>query len=806
MTYFQKALAGFVSIFAFAATTVAQEDAGGALEEVVVTAQKREQSLQDVPISITAFTGAELVDRGINQIDTLDEITPNMRIQSGAGVNGNIPVFSLRGVGFQTDPSTVSSSPVAVHVNEVPYPYPVVATGLLFDMDRVEVLRGPQGDLFGLNTTAGTVNFITARPTEDFFGSVLLEYGEFDSTKLEGVVSGSLSDNVRARLAVSHDARGEGWQTNFLTGQKLGEMERTGFRATLEADLTDSFSATLIGHAYDEDSDAYGVRPLSTTYGLLWWLLPDPTDVTAGSNVNGTTSWGSNVFYPGQTPFIKRQGAGGSLRLDWDLGNTTLTSITGFEQFDREDSTDADGSDRLLFDYIFQTDLEMFSTELRLASNTDNAVSWLVGASYADDTTHQTSAFDLRDEALYPGIAVQAPIQKRDITAVFGHMEWALNDRWTLIGGLRYTEENRSQTQQGTFQAGDGSDLIALLTGFQPGPTLLSIGDTLTSSRVPGDTSLPTDGIVPCLAGIVCQPGTVGGYSDAITYDDWSGKIGLNFFVNDDWMLYGSFSRGFKSGGFADLAAAIRDNFVPTKAEYLNAFELGAKGTINDQLRLNTSVFYYDYEDQQVVDNIVDPIIGPILAIVNAPESEVYGFEVEAHWVPTDNLTIIQNLGYSHGEFKTFNRLDFIAVFDQANDPNWNGIFTPVFQDAAGLDIGFPEVQYYGAFIYDTPVGSGNLSTRFTFDYSYQSETNLNQTWVGFVDPTETGSTDVDAYWIANARISLLSENSWELTLFGDNIFDEEYEQYRQAAVNSSNIAVDGMPRTWGIRFRKDFQ
>ena len=805
MTFFRSTVwCGAMVTVAFSFPAIAQS--GGSLEEIVVTAQKREQSLQDVPISISAFTGDDLVERGINTIENLDDITPNMRIQTGAGVNGNIPVFSLRGVGFLTDPSTVSSSPVAVHVNEVPYPYPVVATNLLFDIERVEVLRGPQGDLFGLNTTAGTVNFVTAKPTEEFSGLLGVEFGEFKSSKIEGVISGPLSDNVRARVALLRDKRGEGWQTNFETGEKLGEHERIGVRGTLDWDITEALTASVSMHHTRDDSDAMGVRPLSTTYLFDFWALGDPDAVLPGSNANGTTSWGSTVFFPGEKPFIDRRSTGGSLRLDWDLGNTVLTSVSGFERFERSDLTDHDGSSSLLFDYYFNSDIEMFSTELRLASNTDSAVSWLVGASYADDTTHQISAFDLRDEALYPGIAVQAPIQDRDVTAVFGNVEWAFNDRWSLITGLRYTEENRSQRQQGTFQAGDGSDLISILTGFQPGPTLLSIGDTLTSSRAPGDTSLPTDGIVPCLAAIACVPGTVNGYSDSVKYDDWSGKVALNFAASDDWTIYGSFSRGFKSGGFADVAAAIRDNFSPTKAEYINAFEVGAKGMLNDSLRLNTALFYYDYEDQQVVDNIVDPIIGPILAIVNAPKSEVYGAEVEMFWLPTDNWQITQNIGYSKGTFKEFQRLDFVAVFDQALDPNWDGIFRPEFQDAAGLDIGFPELQYYGAFTYEAPIGGGSITTRMTFDYSYQGETNTGINYVGFVDGNDVGSADVDAYWIANARISLISNDDLELTLFANNLFDEEFEQYRQAAVNSSNIAVDGMPRTWGVRFRKHFR
>ena len=774
-----------------ATTTSAQ------LEEVVVTAQKRAESMQDVGISISAFSGKDLRDRGIDDITNLDEIVPNLRIQAGSGKGGAVPRFSLRGVGFQTDPTTVSSSPVAIHVNEIPYPYPIVGLNYLFDLERVEVLRGPQGDLFGLNTTGGTINFITGKPTEDFEASISLEAGRFEHTKAEGYVSGSLSDSVRGRLAYSRLERGEGFQTNSFTGEKLGEAEKWGIRGTLEFDLSDEATAILSAHHTVNESDALAARPLTTTWGLGFWLLGDPSQLIPGTTQSNSVGYGPDVFYPDRDPFVDRESTGASLRLDWDMGGMTLTSITGYEDFARSDMIDPDGSNFKYFNYIFQSDIEAWSTELRLASNDESDLSWLLGASYADDTTVQLSAFDARDETTYPGIGMQNPTQKRDVWAVFGHIEFALTDELALIAGLRFTDETRSQTQQGTFQAGDGSGLVAAITGFRPGPTLTTPGDTLTGANFACfATGNPAD----------CQPGPPGGYADSATYDDFSGKLGLNYQMSDDWLLYASFSRGFKSGGFADNAASNRATFAPNKAEYLNAFEVGAKGQIDDTFRLNASVYFYDYEDQQVVDAIVDPLIGPILAIVNAPETEIYGFEAEVLWAPMDGLTIIQNLGYSHGEYTTFSRVNQTATRAQTLSEDWDGFFTPVYNDSAGQDIGFPEWQYYGAINYEwtlEQLGAGYIASA-TFDYSYQSETLTGDTYVGAVDASETGLLDVGSYWIANLRLTLANIDSWELTLFAQNVFDEEYEQYREA-VNSSNMAVDGMPRQWGVRFTKDF-
>ena len=235
--------------------------------------------------------------------------------------------------------------------------------------------------------------------------------------------------------------------------------------------------------------------------GLGFWLLGDPSQVIPGTTQSNSVGYGPDVFYPDRDPFVDRESTGASLRLDWDLGGMTLTSITGYEDFARSDMIDPDGSNFKYFNYIFQSDIEAWSTELRLASDDESDVSWLLGASYADDTTVQLSAFDARDETTYPGIGMQNPTQKRDVWAVFGHIEFALTDELALIAGLRFTDETRSQTQQGTFQAGDGSGLVAAITGFRPGPTLTTPGDTLTGANFACfATGNPAD----------CQPGPPG--------------------------------------------------------------------------------------------------------------------------------------------------------------------------------------------------------------------------------------------------------------------------------------------------------
>ena len=568
---------------------LASQPAFGQIAEdaIIVTAQKREQSLQDVPISVTAFTGDALQDQGIISVVELQDITPNLRIQQNFG-NG-VPNYSIRGVGSLTDVSTTSSSPVAIHINEVPHPYPVTSTNLIFDLERVEVLRGPQGDLFGLNTTGGTVNFVTAKPTEEFEGSVLGEFGSWERYKLEGFVSGPIGNGVRGRLAASYNNRNSGWQQNVDTGESHGEFEKFGIRGTVAADLSDVFDVELEAHYTRDDSEALGNRLITTATGTRLFDLntSEPVDfVSPSPNFEDVGFGDDSIFFPDRSPFIDHEGYGGTLRLNYELEGVTITSISGYEQFDRLEFLDHDGSFLQLSDQIFISDLSGWSTELRATSNGDGPLSWIVGANYASDELDQTTIFEIQDEIIleFPGVGGQNPQQDRDVWAIFGHAEYAVSDRLNLIAGLRWTEEDRSQTDQGTFKYGDNNDLVFLLSGGEfssPGPSPFDRGVNLTDA----DFSCFVDPSLPC------TPGPEGGFSDSISASDWSGKIGLDYKASEDWLLYATISRGFKSSGFGDNAQSTSAGLVPYDTETLLAFELGAKGTLADSLRLNASLY-----------------------------------------------------------------------------------------------------------------------------------------------------------------------------------------------------------------------
>ncbi|MEH6519405.1 MAG: TonB-dependent receptor [Halioglobus sp.] len=779
------------------------------LEEVIVTAQKREQSLQDVGIAVTAFSGDTMQAMGIDSISKIQDMTPNLRIKST--ITG-VPQYSIRGVGENADTSALSSSPVAIHVNEVAQPYPLTASNLLFDLDRVEVLRGPQGDLFGLNSTGGTINYLTNKASEEFDASVMVEVGNYDRYKVEGYVNGALTDTISARLAVSQNSRNEGWQKNEITGEKLGEMEKTGARLAFSFAPSDTFTADLELHYSQEDSDNMGMRNVNNFFGLdpvptltdaedpLIWSTPARrhngtgwTSYTRGVELEEIGLPDTDLFAAGTKPYIDNEGYGGSLVMSWDLENLTVTSVTGYENFEREELSDSDGDEIQDSNQWFSSDLDLWSQELRVASAGDDKLSWMVGANVAADELEQLTMFVEPENFGFPGVGGQNPTQNRDIWAVFGHAEYQFTDKLTLITGLRYTSETREQEDVTTYKMGLPMDIVELLSG----------GVFMPDYNDPYARGTPlTDGDFSCFAvDLPCSPGVV--LNDEVEFNEWSGKIGLNYFVNEDWMLYGSFSRGFKSGGFLDTAASSSASFVNSEAEFLNAYEVGAKGEFADgRVRLNTALFYYDYTDQQVNDFVVDPLFGPLGVIVNAPESEIYGGEIELIASPIDGLEIVQNIGYSKGTFEDFIGVDADASRDTINDPANDGFYSEVTIDRSGDDIEMPQLQYSGTIAYTASFNNG-MSTRFVVDYSYEDEVETKRTWTDSLTGEQVNFGLPD-YWLVNARASLYGSESWEVTLFADNLLDEEY-LVDYTRFNEGVVQVVGMPTTYGLRLKYDF-
>lgn len=332
------------------------------LEEVVVTAQKRAQNLNDIGIAVSAFTGEQMRELGITNAMDLAKYTPGLQLTE-TGVTG-VPVYTIRGVGFD-DYNANSSSTVGIYVDEVSLPYPTMTRGPLFDVERIEVLKGPQGTLYGRNTTGGTINFINNKPSAEFEAGVMLEYGRYDSLNTDGFINGALGDSLDGRLAFAKNYSGDGWQNSTSSNETLGEVDSNALRGMLNWSTTDSLNLLFDLHWYQDKSDNpapqyFAYVPLVPALAGLYPAPPE--NLQPDLNDPRSADW-SREF----TPKRDNHAIGGSIRADWNLEGMVLTSISAYEQFNRDESNDWDGTAVENLDVFMDTRITAWSQETRLS-------------------------------------------------------------------------------------------------------------------------------------------------------------------------------------------------------------------------------------------------------------------------------------------------------------------------------------------------------------------------------------------------------------------------------------------------------
>jgi len=777
---------------------------GQALEEIVVTAQKREQGANDIGITMNAFTGEQLQDMGFTTAEDMAMLTPGLTVNETAATG--VPLYTIRGVGYQ-DYSTAASSTVGLYFDEVAVPYTVMSRGLMFDIERVEVLKGPQGDLYGRNTTAGQINFVSRKPTEDFQAGVRAGYGSFSTFDLEGFVSGGFSDNVRGRVAMRAVQSGEGWQKSTTRDDELGEIDTMAIRGMLDIDLGESANLLLNFHYVDDQSEnrantAYDgniadLGEFSNPYTPLEdYRLP------GGPNLGETPPWYSignneaadwtNSYTSVQTgrtfdlrPQRDNQLVGGSATLNWDIGNVTLTSITAFSQFDRVESNDWDGGFYNDSSNINTTDLSTFSQEFRLSGG-DEVLNWIAGVYYSTDEVDEYYHYFMSDSvfgngSIPWGVGLFAPtpileldtkyVQDTESIAAFGHVEWQFTDAWRLTLGARYTSEEREWSGC-TFVADDAS--LAGFLNAQFGATL-GAGDCGT---IDDDPNSPT--YIFALIGGPDINDAFHVFTDTIKTDRWMGKVTLDYAVNDDVLLYGTISNGFKSGGFNGANSNTTLQLLPIREEVLTAYEAGVKATLADgAMQFNAAAFFYDYKDKQEQDRAVT-FVGNISGLTNVPKSEITGAEIDMQWVPADGWNINLGVAILDTEIK-----EWMAV-----DPDLSAWPNVVRMDVSGQELAMsPELQYSALVSKVWEIGNGKIFDA-AIDYSFTDST------TGGSQPTDA----TDDYGIANARVGFgADDGKWRVLLWGRNITDEYYFPAAYTGGNGPFIRVNGMPRTYGV-------
>ncbi len=626
------------------------------VQEVVVTAQRRSQSAQDVGIALTVLSSEDLTKQGINNVNQLQNASPSLEVEPAFG--SGQPQFRIRGVGFQ-DYQANNAPTVGIYIDDVAYPIPVMTQGALFDISRVEVLRGPQGTLYGRNTTGGAVNFITNQPTKDFTAGIEIEAGNYDWLHAEAYVSGPLTKDITSRLAAVTE-QGGGYEFNRTTGQGFGDADRYGLRWITDWTPTDRFTAKLDLHGFVDRSDGTGLYLFTAPAGIP--LPADSNPFATGWGLGPTFAKDIGVS-PNTPPFRHNVQDGVSLSLRYNLGFADLINLASYDFMNRREYDDWSATQYEDADVFFHTRSKVASDELRLVSNGAGPLSWIGGVyvSYQD----QNSAF-LSDFIDVYGISAGVHYdQKVGSEAVFGQAEYRITDQISVIGGLRYENETRS------------------LDGFT---SEYLFGTVPVASLPPSNTSS--------------------------TMNPVTGKIELDYKPIHDFLFYAEVSKGVKSGGFTVNNTANVQSITPFKPEQLWDYEGGIKWTLAHNLRLNAAVFHYDYKDEQVLSIVYVPPTTPdappaeIGQFVNAPRSHIDGGELQLSGELFPRFSFNQQIGYKVGKYDRF--------------PNYVSVVTGMADDQSGHDILFPKFSYEGDASYWLPVWAG-YRLELEGNYSYRS-------------------------------------------------------------------------------------
>lgn len=747
------ALAASVSMAALAveaqSASAQEEDAQARLSPVIVTAQKREETENTVPMSITAASAAQLQSAGITQPRDLVKITPGFHY---ADSYVGSPIFTLRGVGF-SDISLGGRPTVSVYADEVPIPFAITTRGAGLDPERVEVLKGPQGTLFGQNATGGAVNYIAAKPTDELAAGADVTLGNFGTLNADGFLSGAVSDTLNARIAVRHESMDD-WQESYTTGAGNGSVDFTQARVLFDWEPTDSLDVNLAINGWIDRSDVMAGQLIAITPAVppIVGFVPGLATYPLAPADAQAADFNPEDDYARDNSFFQASGRADYL-LTEDL---QLTSILSYSEFSQDQLQDIDGTS--LDNLNQQTDgkIESLFAEFRLAREFERG-NLVVGINYAGDDVVEVGNLNQAESTL---ALVFTPFlttfrdeseQEVETSAVFASGSFDVSDTVRLSGGLRYT----SMTNKFSGCTSDTGDGVAAA----------AFGALLGTAIAPG-------GCVT--ADATFSPGRV---SDELEEDNWSWRTNIDWRPSEAMMLYANIGRGFKAGSFPTLAATVSSQLLPATQESITSYEAGFKATLlASSLQLNGAVFHSDYEDKQILGKVVDPFLGPLLKLVNVPESQINGAELQLVWVPADGLRLSAGGSFIDSEiqggFTNFDPGGALRNFDGESFPNT------------------PELQLVGDVSYTRPISAGaNLVLGANASYASSTNSQLG----------ELSRLAVDEYTLVDLRAGLeSSDGSWRIMAWGRNVGDAYYWTTGNANLDTT-VRFSGMPRTYGI-------
>ncbi len=714
----------------------------GGLDEIVVTAQRREENQQDVPIAVTTATAKFLDENDVRTIEDLNGAIPGFVTTNTVGYSG--APLSIRGIGGANGGGNLfNDEPVGVYVDGVYIARLSFSTADLLDVDSIQVLRGPQGTLYGRNSTAGAVLVTTNRPTQEFEGELKVGATSFGDYNVSGVLSGGFTDTLSGRLAVGYSDK-DGFGENAFDGRGVGGSEDLSARASLRYEPTDAVTFDLIGEYQDRSANPalIPVTSVGETNGIGSPFVPR-------SDLDEVLE--DDEFDFNDENLADSESYALTLSGEIDFGWANLSTISAYRSWDLTGTQDSDSGPLQLFNNNGDIDSEQFSQELRLASNSDGPLSWIVGGFYFNETSDLL--FEIRNFRGLFGLGTEAVFdasQDTEAYAIFADLTYDLNERLSVTLGGRYSSEDKDFVND---------QIVTTITGGTLPPFFF------------GGATLP--------AGFpFANPPE---FTADASFDDFSPRVVVDFKATDDVLLYASYSQGFKSGGF--------NSFGLTPAfdsEDVDSFEAGFKSDFADgRARFNASAFVYDYSNLQI--RLPVPTGG--VDIQNVGAADIYGFELEGSLLLTEGLTVSANISVLDTEISDGQ----IPAISSATAPFPIGAPLPLAPvDVAGNELTrAPNFQAYVNANYVKQVGPYLGSFGATLK---------SQSGVFFLETNQDTMTFSNEDWTeVDLRASIADpDDSWELAVFGQNIFNDRHISAVTALGGFPNASINE-PVKWGV-------
>ena len=736
------------------------QDERPVFEEVLVTAEKRSESLQDLSQAVTALTAEDLDARELTSFVDLSAIAPGVNIAKNEGFK---TVITIRGIGNEANQNAIANPSVSYHLDGIYVASPFALQTDFLDLERIEVLRGPQGTLFGQNSTGGAINVITKAPdTEEFYGTADLTLGNYDLVRARAAVNVPMGDSFAARLSLQSNQH-EGFTDNIVNGQDLDDADRISARLRLLWEISDNFRAHITGQYFDEDVNGQAQK------GIL-----DPTEDTRKLAQDSLSSYTlESQLY--------------SLILEWDLENFSVKSLTSYQDDDITVHRDNDRNDlaslppfaQLPSYFNPETNRQKTITQeinLISAEPAFGKLDWVAGVFYLD-TEVDISILERLDfgfdgvfdpfteeqirnfEPVDAGFISDAK-PERESTSIYGQGTWNFTDTWRMLGGLRYTEDE-VYSEVTNFYGRAGTDILE------------------------------------------------------IDSEKWTGRVALEHDFSDSTMGYVSYTRGFKPGGsnltFGQEDIVSQIVVLPIfEEETIDAYEIGLKTDLaGGRVRVNGAAFYYDYENLQYQATDPEVFQG---GVGNIPESEIYGAELEFAAFLTDSLILDARMAWLETEITA----EHMSLDNVASDGATNALL------GQGFDLFSPEIEIAraaeitsvkGNELAKTPGFTANLALTYntdisswgtfdgTFSYTYRGDFKHRI----FNNPT---TDEVDDYNTLDLVLRIApNDGPWRIELIGKNLTDEDGINARFTDVFGVGATGDQFisPRQYMVRAGIDF-